>query len=200
MDDVQFSLCAEGGPMPVQLINFTARQKENGVSFDWSTSQELNNNYFQVQRSGDGNSNWSVITTVKGAGNSQVLRNYNAFDADPLSGFNYYRLQQFDNDGKSSYSKTVLINMGNQKASVSVLANPFHSTLSISFTNASQQMVSAGLYDITGRQVASDKWQLSSGNSTKEFSNITGLQQGIYLLSLLNNKGEIIYNGKVIKQ
>jgi hypothetical protein len=200
MDDVSLSLCPEGGPTPVQLVSFTAHQKGNGVSLDWSTSQELNNSYFQVERSADGNSNWTVLTTVNGAGNSQVAKSYNALDENPLPGLNYYRLKQVDINGNYEYSRIINVKMSMQRASIFVLANPFHNTLSINFVSAVPQSVSARLIDITGKQVAMEQWSVLSGNSTKGFSKISGLQQGMYILTIRNNSGEILYNSKVVKQ
>jgi hypothetical protein len=199
MDDVSLSLCAEAAPTPVELINFTAHLAGNRVRLDWSTSQELNNNYFQIERSSNGNSTWSVLATVSGAGNSQVLKNYNFFDATPLSGANYYRLKQVDGDGNFKYSRIINIKIDRQKESVSVLANPFHNTLSVNFISAIPQVVSARLIDITGKQVALEEWVVN-GNSTKDFANINKLQPGIYILTITKKSGEILYNNKVLKQ
>lgn len=200
MDDINFSLCPAGGPAPVTLIAFSARHKGDGVSIDWTTSQELNNNYFQVERNSDGSSKWSVIATVIGAGNSQVVRNYNSYDATPLSGVNYYRLKQVDNDGKFTYSNTVAVKMDLQRMGVTVLTNPFYNTLSVNFESSTSQMVTARLVDITGKQLAVERWSLENGSTRKEFSSISGLQHGMYILSILNKNGEILFNGKVVKQ
>lgn len=200
LDDINFSLCPAGGPAPVTLTSFSARHKGDGVSIDWTTSQELNNNYFQVERSSDGNSNWSVIATVIGAGNSQVVRNYNSYDATPLPGVNYYKLKQVDNDGKSTYSNTVAVKMDLQKMAVSVLANPFYNSLSVNFVSSTSQMVIARLVDITGKQIAVERWSVENGTTKKEFSNVSALQHGMYILSIANNNGEILFNGKVVKQ
>ena len=200
VDDIQFSLCPAGGVAPVTLTSFTAHNKGNGVSLDWSTSQELNNNYFQIERSANGSTGWSIIATVMGAGNSQVVNNYNALDVSPLSGINYYRLKQVDNDGKAVYSKTVTVKIDLQKTAVSVIANPFYNTLSVSFVSPTSEMVTARLVDVTGKQIAVDKWSIYNGTSKKDFNNLGGLQHGMYILSVINNSGEILYNGKVVKQ
>jgi hypothetical protein len=198
MDDVNFSYCAEGGPMPVELTNFTAHRKGTGVSLDWSTVQELNNNYFQVEKSVNAN-DWTILTKVDGAGNSQTVKNYNAFDASPVSGINYYRLKQVDIDGKYTYSKTISIKADGPKTTISVLTNPFHSSLSVNFSSAASQTVSAILLDITGKQVASENWSINSGNVRKDFS-AGALNHGMYILTIRNTSGEILYNGKVVKQ
>jgi hypothetical protein len=200
MDDVEFSLCPEGGVAPVTLTSFSAHLKGNGVNIDWTTSQELNNKYFQVERSADGNSNCLVIATVNGSGNSQVAIKYNTFDASPLAGVNYYRLKQVDYDGKSGYSKTVAIKLQLQKPSISVIANPFYNTLSVNFVSGTSEMVTARLIDVTGKQIAVQNWSVNSGTSKKDFNNLGGLHHGMYILSIVNNSGEILFNGKVIKQ
>jgi hypothetical protein len=200
MDDLSFSICEEGGIAPVTLTSFSAFAKGNGVSINWATSQELNNDYFQVERSADGSSNWSVVATVNGAGNSQVAKKYSAFDASPLAGVNYYRLKQVDNDGKSAYSNTVAVRIQVKKATVSVLANPFYNTLTVNFTSPTSEMVTARLIDVTGKQIATQSWSVSSGKSRKDFNNLGGINHGIYILSIVNNSGEILFNGKVIKQ
>lgn len=200
MDDINFSLCPAGGITPVTLTSFNARHKGSGVSIGWSTSQELNNKYFEVERSADGNSNWSVLGRVNGAGNSQVVTRYNWYDATPLSGVNYYRLKQVDNDGKNSYSKTVAVKMESQNTSVSVLMNPFVNSLSVNFTSVTSQTVTARLVDITGKQVAIEKWSVNNGTTRKDFTNVSGLQHGMYILSIVDNSGAILYNTKVVKQ
>jgi len=200
MDDINFSLCPAGGITPVTLTNFTARHKGSGVTIDWSTSQELNNSYFQVERSADGSTNWSVIASVIGAGNSEVVNNYNSYDASPLSGVNYYRLKQVDINGNYVYSNTVAVKMDLLKTTISVLANPFYNTLSVNFTSPTSQIVTARLVDITGKQIAVEKWSVNNGTTKKDFTNVSGLQRGMYILSIINNTGEILFNGKVVKQ
>ncbi len=200
MDDLVFSICEEGGLNPVTLTSFSAHAKGNGVSIDWSTSQELNNDYFQVERSADGTSNWSVVATVNGSGNSQVAKKYNAFDASPFAGVNYYRLNQVDNDGKSAYSKTVAVKIQLQKTAISVLANPFYNTLTINFISPTSEMVTARLIDVTGKQIVSQNWSVNTGTSTRDFNNLSGLHHGMYILSIVNNSGEVLFKGKVIKQ
>ena len=198
-DDFKLGQCPEGGPTPVTFVDVVAKQKGAGVSVDWSTSQEINNDYFVAERSADGNTGWQSVGQVPGAGNSQVTHHYNAFDANPVAGVNYYRIKQVDKDGKVSYSKTVSVRIDNVGSRVSVLANPFRNQLKVQFSGVAQQ-VHARLIDITGKQVVRETWNIANGESTQQFSNIANLQNGIYILSVQNKNGEILYNGKVIKQ
>ncbi len=200
MDDVKFSLCPEGGPLPVEFLNISARQKGSGVSVEWSTSQELNSKYFAIEKSADGNSNWKVIASINAAGNSSIVKNYNAYDPMPFKGANYYRIKQVDKDGNFKYSKIVSVKLNFNKTGISVLANPFHSTLTVDFSSPTDQIISARLVDIAGKQVAAEKWTINSGSTRKDFSNVGSLQQGMYILTISNANGETLYNNKVIKQ
>lgn len=200
MDDIKFSLCPEGGALPVQFLGITARQKGSGVSIEWSTAQEINSSRFDIEKSTDGNSDWSTISSVDAAGNSSVVRNYNAFDSKPSNGLNFYRVNQIDKDGNSKYSKTVRVSLNLNKVGISVLANPFQGVLIVDFSSTTEQSVFARIIDITGKQVVSEKWLVTPGTTRKQFSNVSGLQQGIYILNISSQSGEVLYNNKVIKQ
>ncbi len=200
IDDISFSLCPAGAVTPVEFLNITAHQKGSGVSIDWSTSQEFNSNRFEIEKSVDGNNNWAYVGAVRGAGNSSVLRTYNLYDPRPYSGFNFYRIKQIDKDGQFKYSKTVNVKINTSKTGVSVLANPFHNALTIDFLSSKDEVIKARLVDITGKQVAIEKWSLTTGSTRKDFSNVGSLQTGMYILTVSNASGEILYNNKVIKQ
>ncbi len=62
----RFSFAADG-PLPVTLLNFTARPNHNTVLVSWATSLEANSKYFIIERSADGR-NYAEIGRVAGAG------------------------------------------------------------------------------------------------------------------------------------
>ena len=75
---------------------------------EWATDWELNNDYFEVQRSSD-RTLFSSIGEVKGVGNSQTKQEYSFIDDYPLTSINYYRLKQIDFDGGYEYSPIIEI-------------------------------------------------------------------------------------------
>ncbi|MDE3213648.1 MAG: T9SS type A sorting domain-containing protein [Bacteroidota bacterium] len=200
VDDIQVALCAQGGPTPVEFLGITANQSGNGIKIDWSTAQEFNSSSFEVQKSADGNGGWTSIATVAAAGNSSTLRHYEAYDPAPFNGANFYRLKQIDIDGNYTYSKTVMVSVSANQTSITVLANPFHDNLTLSFSSAANQQVYARLFDMTGQQVAIEKWSVSAGTSSQGFSNVNGLQPGMYILHVSGQDGQTLLNSKVIKQ
>lgn len=99
-------------PFPIDLINFDAKTNTNGIQLHWSTATEINNDYFTLERSIDGN-NWEILAYVEGAGNSNQQLNYEYTDEYPYHGISYYRLKQTDFDGKFEYFTPVAVNFLN---------------------------------------------------------------------------------------
>ena len=91
--------------LPVELSHFDATlNRANEVELNWQTASELNNDYFQIERSID-TKNWEVIDQVEGAGTTELANFYQALDRKPLYGTSYYRLKQVDFDGQFEYSE-----------------------------------------------------------------------------------------------
>lgn len=199
IDDIKLASCPDGVPIPVKFLHVSAQKKGTGASINWATATEINNAYFDVEKSTDAGNTWVAINRTKGSINSNVTRNYSAYDAKPVIGTNLYRIKQVDLDGTSKYSVTVSFKMTIEKTAVSVLANPFHSTVTVDFLAVSNQLLTARLFDNTGKQVFSQRIPVSIGSSRKTVE--TGnLARGIYILQVTDENGQAVYNEKLIKQ
>jgi hypothetical protein len=109
--------------LPIELLAFDA--KENGderVLVTWITAAEINNDYFTVERSMDGQE-WILVRTLPGAGNSSSILMYETYDSEPYTGISYYRLKQTDFDGQFTYSPIRAVQM-DERAKVEVFPNP----------------------------------------------------------------------------
>lgn len=118
-----FTLASEVGsenPLPVELTEFSAQLIKHQVHLTWQTATEINNDYFEVERSIDG-FEWETIDRIKGAGNSTVILNYTTLDRHPKTGVSYYRLKQTDYDGTFAYSHIESINNENLKTLVKIV-------------------------------------------------------------------------------
>jgi len=96
--------------LPVQLISFNVVADRERVKLEWSTVQEVNNDYFIVEKSTDG-STFYAIGRVEGSHNSNILIEYEYYDHRPSNGINYYRLRQIDFDGRYEYSNILTVEM-----------------------------------------------------------------------------------------
>ena len=101
-----------GGFLPIVLLQFSAKPKNDFVEVEWTTASELNNDYFTVEKSPDGNE-WTVAKIIEGAGSSTSPLSYAYTDHHPFPATSYYRLKQTDFDGTSSYSNPVAVKLKN---------------------------------------------------------------------------------------
>jgi hypothetical protein len=87
-------------PLPVELLYLkgTAYPLFNVVQ--WATASEHNSSHFDLERSADGET-WTHVATKASAGNSTENINYSWIDYTEREPMYYYRLQQYDIDGKT---------------------------------------------------------------------------------------------------
>jgi hypothetical protein len=85
-------------PLPVELTQFDGLPYQQWNVIKWSTESENNSSHFDLESSEDGYV-WKVIATKQAAGNSNETIRYSYIDNN-LNSIVYYRLQQFDIDGK----------------------------------------------------------------------------------------------------
>ncbi|MEO1627732.1 MAG: PKD domain-containing protein, partial [Bacteroidota bacterium] len=92
-------------PLPVEMTDFRAYkyEAERAVGLQWQTAAEIDNDYFEIEKSRDGQ-NWFAIGTQKGQGTTYETSQYRFKDTKPFHGVNYYRLRQVDYNGAFEHS------------------------------------------------------------------------------------------------
>lgn len=178
-------------PLPVELMNFRGRAKELEVELQWQTASEEQNSHFEVERSQNGRS-FDKIGSVVGHGTTLQAQHYTFIDASPLAGTAYYRLKQVDEDGTFEYSAVILVKRAPQ-FTIQVYPTVVEQDLHLrTDTTLSSLMV----IDQTGRYVYQ---QPLNSLSTSHSVNLSHLQQGSYILVLLDETGKR-YTKRFIKR
>ncbi|MBS1661720.1 MAG: discoidin domain-containing protein [Bacteroidetes bacterium] len=169
--------------LPVKLTDFTAVANNNQrVQLAWTTAQEFNNSYFNIERSTDG-THYSTIGKVPGAGNSSNPIHYSWTDTFPSTGKNYYRLKQVDIDGRSEYSPIATATITGAGGQLSIYPNPARETVNL--VNPSGLLIrDIRIFNLSGREVKhfTNTTQLSIGD----------LPPGVYTLKILTSQGDQI--------
>ena len=168
------------GPLPVELINFTAQAvNDRYVALNWQTVSESNNDYFTVERSDD-LKNWSEVSIVDGAGNSTSLLSYSATDNNPYAGVTYYRIMQTDFDGQFSYSPLRSVTIGKaDKIPLKIYPNPAKDFITIS--GSSSELQTIAIYNALGKEVT-QLTQLTSQTANEMVFDMSQLNTGIYFI------------------
>ncbi len=157
--------------LPITLLSFNAKLKNEKVTLEWVTETEINNDYFTIERSIDGDDFYPIVIT-KGAGNSNNSRYYNEIDTElPLTKIIYYRLKQTDFDGKYSYSDIIPIS----NSSTEYDLNYSNNLLKINSKNSRAQVK---IYDIMGKEI------YSNSLINKQEINTSKFKPGIYIVKV----------------
>ena len=169
---------------PVELTRFEGRATGDQVSLSWTTATELNNAYFAVERSADGET-FAAIGQVAGQGNSDQAVDYHFDDLMPLGGSSYYRLRQVDFDGRFQYSPVIEVEAPAPAYSLRTYPNPSSGLLTLQVRH-DWTVERIDLLDLHGRQLPlsltplqPQAWQLDLGH----------LPSGTYFLRLSTPEG-----------
>ena len=168
--------------LPVELASFVSNTNRNIVTLNWSTSKEINNQGFDIERQASNTPLWTKAGTVQGNGTINEPNNY-SFTERVNSGKYNYRLKQTDYDGNFKYHYL------NSEVDVGIPAaynisqnypNPFNPSTKIDYEIPHDVNVQILLFDISGRQVAKilDE-EKAAGYYTVKF-NASDLSSGIY--------------------
>lgn len=187
---------ASSSLLPVKLISFTGTKQGTNNLLHWSTASEQNNKGFELQGSADGESFRKVafVNTKAVNGSSTEMLTYSFTDKTPISGNNYYRLKQVDNDGKETFSNVVLIKgeIVNESMTVELFPNPGRIQFTLIVNSTNTQPVSIRVMDAVGNIVYQAK-----GNAEHPFRFGEKFANGEYLVEV--RQGEVVKTVKAVK-
>jgi photosystem II stability/assembly factor-like uncharacterized protein len=169
------------GVLPITGLELQAALLSNKtVQINFSTETEIDNDYFEIEKSSTGNANFSSIGLVhaNGNGNSTSKQTYSFIDKTPFTENNFYRIKQVDKNGKISYSNIVKINY-KKGIEITLAPNPAQQYFSLSpYTDVKQ----VKLFDANGKLI-------TVFNASKQYD-VSKLTAGIYFVHILTQKGE----------
>ena len=170
--------------LPVSITTFTSTLLGNDVQLSWQTATENNSSYFEIESSADGKQ-FISLGKIDAAGNSSSLISYSFTDHNVGNGVNYYRLKQYDKDGKFFYSKIIRQVANNDINKLSVFPNPALDNVIVT-----HQVTLKGdmlnLYTSSGKLLLTKT--IDPGN-TKTNVNVSSYPKGTYIFQLNSSQG-----------
>lgn len=166
--------------LPVKLQEFKVTKEGAAAQLSWVTSEEVNSERFDVQKSSDGK-NWKTFETVQALGESKDSYTYHAVDKAPFSGENLYRLHMIDKDGTSAYSSIRNINF--EGTPMSLYPNPVSDELILDIPDLAS-VSSVQMFDLNGKEV------YNSGASPKKTIKVRHLHAGAYVVRVKGVNGD----------
>lgn len=178
--------CA-AGPLPVELISFSARLEGAQVNLRWATASETNATSFVVERSSDGKS-FSTVATVLAAGTSAVRHDYQATDNGMRNGLNYYRLKQVDLDGTFSYTPVVPVQVGNATSKLEAYGSQGKLNVIVQVPGALQQL---RVLDTMGRVLYTETVAAAATELVKRSIPMAAGETRVYIVQAITSEGVI---------
>lgn len=189
--------------VPVTLLSFDATRENNDVKLSWQTAQEINSDYFVVEKSYDGTA-FTNIAEVDAAGNSSSILQYSFthVNANSFGGRVYYRLKIVDVDGTSAYSAIKMLNFAAiTKSFVQQVAPTVLTTaqpVNIEIASNKEQVIQVQVVDALGRILKTHKTNLQAGLNRMLLTIPATAQKGVLFIRM--RAGEFEETVRVILQ
>jgi hypothetical protein len=185
-----FSEFAVGGNvdnlLPVELSSFTASVDKQNVKLNWTTSQEMNNRGFDIERKSS-SAEWKKIGYAEGHGTTNEQQNYSFTDIGLNTGNYNYRLKQIDYNGNFGYhdlSGEVIIGIPSKYSLAQNYPNPFNPSTTITYQLTVNSFVSLKVYDMTGKEVSSLVNEVKNAGYYRVIFDAKNLSSGIYFYTI----------------
>lgn len=176
-------------PLAVTFKELSAKCENQSVVLNWTTTSEINNDYFIVEHSENGE-DWSNLAKIDGNGTTTKEQQYSfVHRGSDNASTSYYRLLQVDFDGKSEYLQTIASNCHNADKII-VAPNPTNDFFQIQNINPDDKVE---LYNAMGNLI-------QSVQSTSNFVEISLSEEskGVFFANVISGTGTTIL--KVVKQ
>lgn len=167
------------GTLPVSLISYNVKLLNNQkAQLTWSTASEINNSHFEIEKSSDGR-NFIFIGRVTANGNAGGGSGYSFTDPETISRNTYYRLKQFDIDGKWKDLGIKLVSTGSHTIAASAYPNPVKGNSITLFAGDEPLPAAWSITDAQGRIIKTGTLRQS-----QEQLVVYELAKGIYFLRI----------------
>jgi hypothetical protein len=165
-----------GSALPVEMLYLEAEAVNNTyIQLRWATALEINNNYFEIQRSTDGQT-WDSIGMMNGHGNTVTETDYSYNDMNVIPDIRYYyRLKQVDFNGNNKLTDIVSAIINGQGVFViqGFNPNPTNGTAYLLFGSSIDQTVTIDIYDNIGQKVSSRQVNIIKGAANTPGNKVT---------------------------
>ncbi len=169
--------------LPLSLLSFTATQQQSTNLLQWKTTNEINVDRFDIQRSANGK-DFTTIGNVRAG-----LNNYYFTDEQPIANTNYYRLKMIDKDGRYSFSPVRMVSVSNDVV-FSIYPNPASDKLHVQIISKKKSLAQIEVLTLDGKIISTTNWDINEGTSIKTLST-AALHSGSYLLKITTNNKKI---------
>jgi hypothetical protein len=146
-------------PLPVELVDFTARTQDEGALLQWRTASETNNAGFEVQHKGPATDGFETVAFVESQaadGTTTTPQRYRYTLEEVTPGTHEFQLRQVDIDGTAHLSEptTLTVRMEAPLRLTPPAPNPVRTQAQFRFAVRDAGHTTVTLYNVLGQRVA----------------------------------------------
>ena len=175
-------------PLPIELVDFKARPRENDILLTWETANEIDNAGFEIQRSEQAEDGFEKIGWMEGKGDIAAA-SYEFIDKNVKSGVQYYyQLKQIDFDEDFTFSniQSAILQVG--KFEINIAPNPVRESIVLTLARDGKHQGEIQIIDLFGRVLLEQKYVLENRQNLS--FNLSHFASGVYFLKVKNGTQE----------
>jgi predicted outer membrane repeat protein len=174
------------GTLPVEFDYFRSKKEGRTAVLSWKTLNENNSQKFTLER-GTALDNFTLIKTTPSVGNTDQASYYSYTDVNPFAGDNYYKLTQYDNDGKARILGVQTLTFEIDAAKTTIYPNPANGYVWIKSPSSSNGISSLNLISLTGQNILTNNYAQTTSHEGVKLD-LANIPTGTYILWV--NKGK----------
>jgi len=189
-----------GVALPVKFGAIKAYEKLNGIQLDWKVYSENKIMSYEIERSADGRS-YTTVGSLAALYNNKAEGDYGFFDANPLPRTSYYRIKNNDLDGRSAYSIVIRVNRNKAILGLSLYPNPvLNRIVSLQGSDLGRGNYKISIFGANGQEIYKQQIKHNGGTISQTIELPSTISKGVYVFSVKDENGNIIFNDKLVNQ
>lgn len=193
-------LFCQGIALPIELLDFWGQATKDYNEIHWETNSEINNDYFIISYSPNGN-DFEELIRVEGAGTTTTPQGYYFRHINALKGVSYYKLTQVDYNGESEDFPIISINnniMNTPYLFTDVYPNPSTDIFYFHYTGSLlNQPLKIRVTDLLGNTILEGNVDKFNNTQAIPFK-LIGVEKGNYLIEISQGEHKEIKNIMVL--
>ncbi|MDH7463891.1 T9SS type A sorting domain-containing protein [Chitinophagaceae bacterium 26-R-25] len=170
-----------GGTLPVTFLSFKVTDDNGKAYVQWSTTNEVQNDHFEVESSSDGHAFQTIAKIYPKDGNAAAMKNYSFVDQKVSNATTYYRIKQVDLDGKFVYSSVATYRGDDDRSDWNVSYNKSSKMCTVFFDMPSGQCADASIYGINGQLILKRSF-ITDGSDRRQY--LINAAPGVYFVKI----------------
>ncbi len=183
-------------PLPLEMLVFTAESAAEYNLLEWTTAQEKDVDYFEIQRKRSADDEWRHIGNVAAVGNSAVEIDYSFYDEIPAPEA-HYRIRTLDLDGQEYYSNVIVVTRPKEGFYIeNVYPIPSSGMIRLEIQSDKYRPSNLSIFDVSGSANIQQTLFIEPGLNYQMVELPDDWPDGVYWLTLSNrnitNKASIV--------